>query len=165
MKRVLAGDTEAADRLVRRHHAAAWRAAQWATDDPTLADEALQEGFIRAIRYLPSYDPERPFGAWLAGIVVNRVQSIRTARGAHLELPLEAAEAIGRDATAAVDARLDLTAALDSLPADQRKALIQCAVIGLSTEEAAAASGVTPGALRVRISRARARLRRTDAVA
>lgn len=162
VRRVIAGDTDAADRLVRRHQAGAWRAAYRACGDRALADEAFQEGFIRAFRYLGSYDPDRPFGTWLAAIVVNRAHTLR-ARDRTNDAPLEAADGIGADTTGLVDTRLDLDAALERLPVDQRRALFLCAVVGLSTDEAARVSGVSPGALRVRLSRARARLREMDA--
>lgn len=60
-----------------------------------------------------------------------------------------------------VERRAEITEALDQLSDDDREAILLVAWDGLSIRDASRVMGVTPGALRVRLHRARARLRST----
>lgn len=59
----------------------------------------------------------------------------------------------------AADARMDVLAALGMLPRDQREALVLVEMFGFDTETAAQALGIKPVSVRVRLHRARLRLR------
>jgi RNA polymerase sigma-70 factor (ECF subfamily) len=52
-----------------------------------------------------------------------------------------------------------LLAVLETLPETLREAFVLCDMQDMSTQEAAATLGLTPGNLRVRATRARARIR------
>lgn len=158
--RALEGDRDAAGRLFRRHQAAAWKAAHRACGDPGLADEALQEGFIRAVRHLSSYDPGRPFSSWVKVIVANRARTLAAWRAARGEVALEATWPAELDGLEQIEGRILATDALKALPTDQRDALVLCGLIGLTSDEAAELRGVTAGTIRSRIARARHQLRR-----
>jgi RNA polymerase sigma factor (sigma-70 family) len=64
------------------------------------------------------------------------------------------------DASDAVAARVDVRRALASLTLEQRNALVLVDWVGLSSDEAARALSIEPGAVRARVHRARERLRR-----
>ena len=66
------GAQEAAGELFDRYWPAAWRTALALTGDREAAEDVVQDAFESAFRSIGSYDPERPFGAWLHRIVVNR---------------------------------------------------------------------------------------------
>src|SRR4051794_12487269 len=124
------------------------------------AEDAVQQAFVSAHRALVS-NPERSIELrpWLYRIVHNA--SLNLLRGAHDEAPLDAAAyaALPDDA---VERREQLREALDAvaaLPAAQRDAILLRELEGRSHDEIAAALGVTKGAARQYLFRARGALR------
>lgn len=75
---VLAGDEQAFAQLVRRYEAALLRAAISRLGRRELAEEAVQETFLAALRWLHTYDSRFSFRTWLWTIVLQ--QSSRVAR-------------------------------------------------------------------------------------
>src|SRR4029079_13469568 len=67
-----AGSTSAAAGAVELHWTRAWKVAYAVTGHRALADDAAQEGVLRAIRALDSFDDRAPLWPWLKRIVVNR---------------------------------------------------------------------------------------------
>lgn len=70
-----AGDYAALEALLREHQAALYRLAVSMLDDPTEADEALQDAFVAAVRRLDTYRGESSFGTWLYAITLNVCRS------------------------------------------------------------------------------------------
>src|SRR4051794_41894866 len=66
-----AGAADHALRVLYRDHATALlRYAQWFTDDPSAAEDAVQETFLRAWRHLPRLlDDGRPLRPWLRQVL------------------------------------------------------------------------------------------------
>ena len=122
------------------------------------ADDVVQEAVLRAFLSLSSLrDPER-FESWLCGIALN-VAKMRLRRAA-IETRVLAAAAPAATVSHDGDLLDAVRDALDVLPAGQRDAVLMHYIDGLSCEEIAAAHGTTAGAVRVRLHRARAQLRR-----
>jgi RNA polymerase sigma factor (sigma-70 family) len=71
VKRALAGDHEAYGTLVEKHQRAAVAFAYGMTGDVTLAEDAAQEGFIRAFQALSRLEEPSRFLPWLRTIVRN----------------------------------------------------------------------------------------------
>lgn len=65
------GDAAAFRRLYERHVHLSLRTAYGVLRDRDLAEDAVQEAFVRAFSRIATVDAERPFGAWLTRIVVN----------------------------------------------------------------------------------------------
>lgn len=157
------GDRDAAEELARRHADGVWKVAYSLTGSRDHADEVFQETFLRAFRAIGSYDVDRPFGAWLYGIVLNCARDARAAgRGNALtELPSELAD--GRVGVPPEEA-LEIGRALAGLDPERRQAVVGH-LIGLTAGEIARAAGVPEGTARSRIARGladlRARLRGT----
>jgi RNA polymerase sigma-70 factor (ECF subfamily) len=114
-----------------------------------------------------SYDPVRPFFPWLLAIVRNRIVdgARRFGRQAAHEVQVEDLDVtFARDlSNSRVDALVDgpaLRDAIEALPAGQRQAIELLKLRGLSLKEASAATGVSPGALKVATHRAIGALRR-----
>src|SRR5918996_2484518 len=79
------GSSEAAEVLFDRYWTHAWRAAYAVTADRGLADDAAQEGIVKAFSALDRFDETRPFAPWLKRITVNRaIDHLR--RGRRLEV-------------------------------------------------------------------------------
>ena len=120
------------------------------------AEDVVQEAILRAFLSLSSLrDPDR-FEAWLCGIGLN-VAKMRLRRAA------TEARLLGGSIPTYVDADRELLDAVRDavrlLPTAQRDAVLLHYVDGLSCDEVASLVGSTPGAVRVRLHRARAQLR------
>jgi RNA polymerase sigma-70 factor (ECF subfamily) len=82
------GDPDALGVVYDRYARAVWAVAMRVTHADHLAQEAVQETFIRAWNAAPSYDPDRPLGPWLLSIArftaldLVRAES-RPTRGGH----------------------------------------------------------------------------------
>lgn len=70
-ERAAAGDMEAFESLVNRHRKGVYRLARSITGNHDDADDAAQDTFVRVFRALETYDPTRPFMAWLKRITCN----------------------------------------------------------------------------------------------
>lgn len=119
---------------------------------------------IHAVRH--TYDPARPFGPWLMAIANRRIIDglRRRARTSARETPLDTEPETIADPGAnfqerALDARA-VRDAVDRLPAGQREALRMLKLEEMSLKEAAAASGMSVGALKVATHRALKMLRK-----
>lgn len=165
VRRVRDGDPEAFRLLVERHHDDALRYATHLLGDAADAEDAVQETFVRAYRYLASYREQDRFRAWLWRILVNRCRTLAVDRSRRPQ-PRDLAQCPDLVDPASPDADLDravlrreLAAALASLPADQREAVLLHLVEGLSYPEISAATGAGVSALKMRVHRACERLR------
>ena len=162
VRRVLDGDTEAFAVLVARHHAACLRLATHVLGTREDAEDAVQESFLRAYRHLTRYEERERFTGWLFRILVNQCRTIlaRRRRG-ESSLPDGAAAATAWDEDAAEDAERGemLRRALTRLDPLQREAVLLRYSAGLSYDEMAAATGAGVSALKMRVTRACARLR------
>lgn len=151
------GDQQAAGRLLERHGPAAWRAAYAVCRDHAIADDALQDGSIRAMRYLDSFDPTRPFSRWFQAIVIKRALTLLANRAKRNEDPLDSAVDLAADAPDPAD--LELPPVLRRLPVRQRQVVIMYEVLGFSTDEIATMMELPSGTVRSHLTRGRGKLR------
>lgn len=125
------------------------------------SEDVTQDAFSKALPALRGSEAEIELRPWLYRIVRNTALNDLRDRGT---APEELSEAMpgGRSAAAEAESReeiRDLMARLRALPEPQRAALVMRELEGLSHEEIAAALGVSGGAARQAIFRARAALR------
>lgn len=165
----LARDLDAEfDRLVTAHQDRLYTIALRMLGDPSDAEEAAQDAFVRAYRALATYDAERiralRLRGWLATIVLNlcRNRASRRGHGGRPPLSLDADErpvvepaaagtaADAAERRAAVDA---WSARLLRLPPAYRAPIILRHVDGLSYPEAAAALGRPEGTVKAQVHR------------
>lgn len=140
------------------------RMRRWALvelGDEVLADDAAQDGLVRVIRHLGSYDPRRPFGSWLRRLIRNACHDLRTKRGAVVAFDHDRGKAPGferrRDlANAAERARK----AFCALSPRQRQVVELVDHQGLSPSEAAAELGIAKGTARALLHQGRSALRK-----
>jgi RNA polymerase sigma-70 factor (ECF subfamily) len=121
---------------------------------------------LHAVR--ATYDPNRPFTPWLLAIIRGRLAdgarryARRTLREVHVDDPaVTFADRPANTSHESFDAAEVLEPALRSLPRRQREAIELLKLKELSLKEAAAASGLSIGALKVATHRAMIALRRT----
>ena len=151
----LGGDRTAFEALLDRHvdrvRLLASRMLQ-----PQDAEDVVQEALLQAFLGLDRLrNPER-FGSWLYGITLNLAR-MRLRRRDPLPLDAGLVEGPAVDGETALDAVRD---ALGVLPRREREAVVLHYVEGLAPHEVAALVGERPGTVRVRLHRARQRLRR-----
>lgn len=160
------GDARAYADLVRPHQEIAFRVAYLITRNGADAEDATQEGLVKAWRALGRFRADEPLRPWLLRIVANEARNRRRSAGRREQLALRAASASPGEAapspeeavlTAAERARL--LAALEQLPGQAREVLAYRFLLDLSEEETAAALGVPAGTVKSRTARALERLK------
>jgi RNA polymerase sigma-70 factor, ECF subfamily len=157
-----AGSASAAAELVELHWAKAWKVAYAVTGHRALADDAAQEGVLRAMRALDTFDEPAPFWPWLKRIVVNRaIEEVRHERR------LAAAERRYEELWAhvdkepAVEGSGAIAAAVAGLTPVRRLVVVLHYWLDYSVEEVAAQLELPVGTVASRLSRALAELRST----
>ena len=142
-----------------------WRCVWWATS--TTLRDVLQETYLRAFRKLGKFRGDSAFGTWLHRITVNCSATLvaKRRRTSHVELDddLEVLETRSeRDpetAAGTADDRERLVEALAELPDQMRMVVVLRDVYDLAHEEIARELGISQTAAKVRLHRARRRLR------
>ena len=120
------------------------------------AEDLVQEALLRAYLGLSQLrDPAR-FGAWLCGIAVNLAKMRLRRRALEARLFVEPTSDGGFEERELLQL---VRNAVDVLPPGQRDAVLMHYIDGLSCEEVAVLLGSSPGAIRVRLHRARQQLR------
>jgi RNA polymerase sigma factor (sigma-70 family) len=158
------GDARAYESLVEEHQAIAFRTAYLITGSTADAEEAAQDGFVRAWLALRRFRRGAEFRPWLLTIVANearnRVRSRRRREGLAERAGHELAwQPPAAELPALGDARL--REALAALPERDRSVLACRFVLDLGEEETAAVLGIARGTVKSRTSRALERLRET----
>ena len=145
--------------LVRRH-----RKFLAAEDIEDLVQDTLLS--LHAAR--ATYDPDRPFIPWLFAIMRNRLAdgARRHARRAAHEVTVESPPVTfsGQDPNISIEAYGELETlqdAIEALPRGQRHAIQLVKLREMSLKEAAAASGISVGAIKVAVHRGISALRRS----
>jgi RNA polymerase sigma-70 factor (ECF subfamily) len=166
IERARGGDAVAFRGLYERHVGRIHAFALRVMGDRTEAEDMTQDVFVTAWRRLPDFRGEASFGTWLQGIAVllarHRWRGIARRRLNH-ERHLR--EYVASVATAMPTADLDLERALATLPRRMRTALVLHAIEGYTQLETARMMGITEGAVKAHIHRARSLLnerRRSD---
>lgn len=168
MLRYKAGALPAFEELVRRHRRAVFHFALRSLGNPSAAEDALQEIFIRVVRHAPTWEQKAKFKTWLFTIARNhcideaRKNAFR--RTDSLDAPLTheegsatrgdmvASEAPGADQnTDGIRIRAALDAALARLPQEQRDVFLLREHSGVQFKEIAEMTGVSENTVKSRM--------------
>jgi RNA polymerase sigma-70 factor (ECF subfamily) len=161
------GDTEAFGELAWRYRDTVYTLAVRLVG-PDLAADVAQEALIRAWRAMPRFRGEAAFGTWLHRITVNTAWTLRKRAARHDSLELDERvidTTIDHSATGPekagemIDLRNGLRQAIEQLSPGQRAVLVLRDVYGWSHAEVARELGITHTTAKVRLHRARKRLR------
>ncbi len=157
--RAKAGDIKAFERLYRQHVGRVNGLCLRMTRDQDVADDCVQETFIKAWRALAGFESRASLATWLHRIAVNvvlerrrrperREESIEEMTDVdeqwNLDTPVETAE---------------LEAAIESLPSGAKDVLVLSGIYGYDHAETAKMLGIAVGTCKAQLHRARALMR------
>lgn len=175
-RRIVAGEKELFELLMRRHNQRLFRVARGVVDSDLEAEDVLQDAWVRAYEHLAEFRGEAQLTTWLSKIALY--EALARKRRARRFVGIESA-----DRTSAEDAwmsevdepeaatpnpeqaawtgelRAALERAVGAMPSRYRAVFLMREIEGLSTAETAASLDLSLEAVKVRLHRARARLR------
>jgi len=158
--RARAGDRLAFEQLYRSHcdriYALCWRMCG---GDRGLAEDMVQEAFIRAWNKLHLFKGDSKFGTWLHRLAVNvvlsdkRIRVKRVRREQPMEVETERVLVGQKDVVAGL--RKDLESAIAGLPERARTVLVLYDIEGYQHNEIAEMTGMAVGSSKAQLHRAR----------
>lgn len=157
------GNLFAFEEIVRRYQRRVYAVARRIVRRHEVADDVVQETFLRVWQNLGSFDASRPFGPWVcriaANLAINHVRSPESREDPLPETddPTQAPDPL--ENVLDVEAAAQLERALFSLNPEQRAVFVLRNVEELSYREIAEALDIEIGTVMSRLSRARERLR------
>ncbi|MEM9203535.1 MAG: sigma-70 family RNA polymerase sigma factor [Actinomycetota bacterium] len=167
VERAADGEREAFDELVRLTHRDAFGLAIRLTGNEEDARDVVQDAYLRAYRSIGRFRGDARFSTWLYRIVANTASTHLTKRSRHRhdELVDDAVlidQHPERDPVVAAetaDLRMQLDDAIHDLPPRLRSVVVLRDVYDLPHEAIAEELGISVSAAKVRLHRARRRLR------
>ncbi|MCA8910578.1 MAG: RNA polymerase sigma factor [Planctomycetes bacterium] len=174
MKRVAKGDDEAFRKLFERHHRLAYSVIYRQLGVQSVAEDLVQEAFMRVYRAAPKYEPTAKFSTWLYTVVTNlclnykrdkardklRLVSARPDdEGGNPLEQLAQSELPDHDSLDREERARVVREAIADLPDNQRMAIILSRYEDKSYEEVAEILGTTVAAVKSLTSRARTTLK------
>lgn len=174
VKRVRAGDRALFEILMRRHNQQIYRAARAIVKNETEVEDVMQQAYINAFVHLDQFEERSQFSTWLTRIAVNeaigRRQKTRAAqlinerlednRGTVVDTFTSSQPSPERQAYARELQRV-LEQAVDELPDTYRAVFMLRDIEGMSTSETGEGLGLGEEAVKTRLHRARAMIRRS----
>jgi RNA polymerase sigma-70 factor (ECF subfamily) len=155
-----AGDREAFAGLVRLHQRRAYLVARAIVTVHEDAEDAVQEGFVRAWQAIERFDPNQGFGAWVNRIVANAALDITRRRKVRSTEELsDALQSPFRDPAQDAELKSRLSEALAQLPERARSVIVMHDVEGFTHVEIGEMLGIPGGTARSDLHHARQKLR------
>jgi RNA polymerase sigma-70 factor, ECF subfamily len=173
VRRVRAGDRALFEVLMRRHNQRVYRAARAVVKDESEVEDVMQQAYVNAFTHLHQFEERSEFSTWLTRIALNEAfarrhklqssasisASVDDDRGAFMETMRSPDPDPERQAYAQ-ELRRVLEEAVDELPEHYRTVFMLRDIEGLSTSETSVGLGVGEEAVKTRLHRARAMIRR-----
>ncbi len=164
VRRVVAGERELFELLLRRYNQRIYRAVRAVLRNPDDTEDVMQQAYISAYRYLHQFEGRSGFATWMTKIALREASARNKKNGLRLQVddtmndfpepsPDPEARAVAADLMQHVEAEVAL------LPETYRSVLLLREVEGLSTEETAACLEVSVDVVKTRLHRARTMLR------
>ena len=173
--RILAGDGSLFELVMRRYNQRLFRIVRALLGNDAESEEVVQQAYVNAYTHLDQFAGQASFATWLTRIAVHEAYASARRRKRTSGYP-RAAEAADRDLdegdtmpsstpdperqAAAAEVRHLLEAAIDSLRPTYRSVFVLREVEGLSTLETAETLGISEEAVKVRVHRSKALLRK-----
>lgn len=146
------------ERLIRENQVSLKRLCFLYLHDETLAEDAVQETFLKAFRSLRSFRGEASEKTWLVRIAMNTCKDIlRSAWFRHIDHRVTIDNLPDRSEPQD-DSGSEITVAVMNLPRTLREVVILYYYLGINTLEAAGILGISQPAVTARLKRARKKL-------
>lgn len=165
VRRTVGGDGEAFELLVLKYQERIFRLVRRLLGDREQVEDLAQEVFLRAYRSLGSFKGESTFYTWLYKIALNTCRNYYRSLGRRPEGSIVDGESLLENMESPVSSperealRAELwdsiRTSLESLPPEQREAVVLCDLEGLSYDEMATVIGIPVGTVRSRVFRGR----------
>lgn len=167
IRRLKQGDLVGLEILMHQYQVKAARAAFLITHDESVAQDVVQETFIRICQRIQQFDESRPFEPYLIRSVVHAALNAVRGSGKFTSLEDESAEVENLlDRAASVESQVESTQlqqeilnALSRLSPRQRAVIVQRYYLEMSEQEMALALDAAPGTVKWLLNAARQRLR------
>lgn len=176
LARLRAGEEDACAALVHTHGGRLLAVARRLLRSDEDGQDAVQEAFLLAFRALGSFQGNSSLGTWLHRILVNVCLTKLRSRSRHPEVPLDdllpAFDETGHHVRpvaewsdqadrhlARAETRAQVRACIDRLPESYRTVVLLRDIEELDTDQTAHLLGLSPGAVKTRLHRARQALR------
>ncbi|MCE9533973.1 MAG: sigma-70 family RNA polymerase sigma factor [Planctomycetes bacterium] len=171
LSRFLKGDRSSLETIFHRYRETAYRVAHRLLGNEADALDAVQEGFIKALTHLHSFERRSSFKTWLLRIVSNASLDLGRQRGRRETLSIDSIDWREQDANQAMlgldpiqaveqaDLREALDTALAELPESQRRTFVLHVDGGLSYREIADVMKISIGTVMSRLFYARQKLK------
>jgi RNA polymerase sigma-70 factor (ECF subfamily) len=162
LRRTAFGNGQAFHQLVDQHADRLYRLAFSLVGNAADAEDVLQEALAGAFRSAKKFEGRSSVKSWLTRIVVTQAAKFWRSRYGKRDVSLDADidQPSSAGGTLAVDAKLDLNAALQQLSTEHREVLVLREIDGMVYEEMAEVLGVPRGTIESRLFRARAELKK-----
>jgi RNA polymerase sigma-70 factor, ECF subfamily len=169
VRRLKSGDINGLDFLVTRYQCRAVQAAYLILHDEQLAEDVVQDSFVRIYQRIRQFDETRPFEPYLLRSVINA--ALNAAEKSNRWIQYGAGVDVQRVAELLIEAvtveeeveysRLkgEIVAALAALPPRQRLVVVQRYYLGMNEKEMAETLSAPPGTIKWLLNAARQRLR------
>jgi len=181
VKRVRAGDRALFEILMRRHNQRVYRVVRAVVKDEADVEDVMQQAYINAFTHLHQFEERSQFSTWLIRIALHeafgRRRKVQRAETTTARNRAGVADDSGEfmDALTSPDADPErrayaqelhrvLEAAVDTLPESYRAVFMLRDIEGLTTSETGQGLGLGDEAVKTRLHRARAMIRRAVTV-
>lgn len=168
VRRVLEGDVASFELILRRYNQRLYRVARSIVGNDSEAEDVVQEAYLNAYKHLGDFAGRSSFATWLTRIAVHEASARRRSRQRMRVMGIDEAESLTMRPTREAGHEAStrelgdvLRIVIDELPPDVRVVFTMRLVEGLSTEEAAECLGLSQENVRIRLHRARSRLRKS----
>jgi RNA polymerase sigma-70 factor (ECF subfamily) len=169
IQRLKQGDIQGLEFLVRQFQLKAIRVAYFITRDLGLAEEIVQESFVRAYRSIRTFDESRLFEPWFLRNVVNASVKMMQTSARQVDLGEDADETLFAELISSaesveekvqsIEIQNQIWEAMQKLSPRQRAVVVQRYFLEMSEKEMAAESGSAVGTIKWLLNAARERLR------
>ncbi len=169
IQRLKNGDISGLEFLVAHHQVKAVRTAYLITRDVGLAEDIVQDSFIRVFHAIRSFDSTRPFEPWFMRSVVNASVKMMQRSTRQVEIGEDADESLLAELAASVASVEELVEsievqdqiwdAMQKLSPRQRAVIVQRYFLEMSEKEMAEETGSAVGTVKWMLNAARERLR------
>jgi len=160
VQRVLSGERQLYEVLVRRHNQRLYRAARAILRNDAECEDVMQEAYVQAFAHLAQFRAEARFSTWLTRIAVHEALARRRRNQRQQPETEEPVVSITPEQEAGSRELVKLLErAIDALPDNFREVLMLRTVEDMSVADTAAVLDVPEDTVKTRLFRARNQLR------